>query len=286
MDSPVWFITGASSGFGLQIAKEALSRGHKVIAAARTPSKIASLEALGATLLALDVTSPESTIQDAVDRAHAVHGKLTHVVNSAGYILDGTVEEASAEDVRALYDTNVFGVHKVSRAAAPHLRAQGYGVIINFGSLGSWAGHAGCAHYCATKFAVSGLTEGLDMELAPFGVRACIVEPGYFRTGFLNAGARTAPATRIEAYETGAAGEVMKALDAYNNNQPGDPIRGAKVLVDALTGTGAAEGKELPGRLVLGSDCVGVIRKKCNDTLALVNEWESIAVSTDFPKDA
>lgn len=284
MDSPVWFITGASSGFGLLMAKEALARGHKVIAAARNPAKIDNLAALGATVVTLDVTSPEEEIKSVVDASHAIHGRLTHIVNAAGYILDGAVEEATADDVRRLYETNVVGVHKVCRAVTPYLRAQGHGYIINFGSIGSWAGHAACAHYCATKWAVSGFTEGLALELEHFGVRAIIVELGYFRTGFLNDGARTSPATKIDAYKTGPTGDLMKLLDDFNNNQPGDPLKGSKILVDLLTGTGVGEGRELPGRVVLGSDVVATIRKKCADTLALVDEWEAVALSTDFPK--
>ncbi|OLN81705.1 putative oxidoreductase YusZ [Colletotrichum chlorophyti] len=282
MDSPVWFITGASSGFGLEIAKEALTRGHRVIATARSPSKLSDLASAGADLLPLDVTADEATVTDTVNKAFAIHGKVTHVINSAGYILDGTIEEASAQEVFDQYNTNVLGTLKVCRAAAPHLRAQGFGVVVNIGSVGSWHGGAAVALYCSTKAAVSILTEGLREELKPFGVDVCSLEPGYFRTGFLNAGARTTAKLSVDAYSQGAAAEYKNLLDVANNNQPGDPIKGARVVVDVMTKSGAAEAREIPIRLALGTDCMAGIREKCKNTMALLNEWEPISASTDF----
>ncbi|CRK11011.1 hypothetical protein BN1723_009218, partial [Verticillium longisporum] len=282
MDISVWFITGASSGFGFEIAKVALARSHKVIATARNTTKLARLADLGATVIPLDVTAPESTIRAALAEAHGLHGQLTHVVNSAGYVLDGAVEECTADEVAAMYATNVLGTHKVTRAAAPYLRAQGAGVVANFGSLGSWVGSAACAHYCATKWAVSGLSEGLAQELGPFGVDVCVVEPGYFRTGFLNAGARLHAEERLGAYRDGPAAEKMADLDRSNDNQAGDPVKAAEVIVDVLTRSGMAEGRAIPLRLVLGTDCLATVRQKCKDTVALLDEWQAVSASTDF----
>ncbi|KAG7132405.1 Oxidoreductase BOA17 like protein [Verticillium longisporum] len=257
MDISVWFITGASSGFGFEIAKVALARSHKVIATARNTTKLARLADLGATVIPLDVTAPESTIRAALAEAHGLHGQLTHVVNSAGYVLDGAVEECTADEVAAMYATNVLGTHKVTRAAAPYLRAQGAGVVANFGSLGSW-------------------------ELGPFGVDVCVVEPGYFRTGFLNAGARLHAEERLGAYRDGPAAEKMADLDRSNDNQAGDPVKAAEVIVDVLTRSGMAEGRAIPLRLVLGTDCLATVRQKCKDTVALLDEWQAVSASTDF----
>ncbi|KAI8242575.1 Oxidoreductase BOA17 [Colletotrichum sp. SAR 10_77] len=282
MESPVWFITGASSGFGFEIAKEALARGHKVIATARNPSKISALASSGADLLPLDVTADEASVTDTVNKAFTLHGKLTHVINSAGYVLDGTVEEADAKEAFDQFNTNVLGTLKVCRAAAPHLRAQGFGVVVNIGSLGTWESCAAAGLYCATKAAVSNLTEAFRDELSPFGVDVCALEPGYFRTGFLNPGARIKAKVDLDAYQTGPAGNYKKLLNDADNHQPGDPVKGARVVVDVFTKSGVAGGREIPMRLVLGTDCLAAVRKKCQETLALMDEWESITTTTDF----
>lgn len=282
MESPVWFITGASSGFGFEIAKEALARGHKVIATARNPSKISALSSSGADLLPLDVTANEASVTDTVNKAFALHGKVTHVINSAGYVLDGTVEEADAKEAFDQVNTNVLGTLKVCRAAAPHLRAQGFGVVVNIGSLGTWESCAAAGLYCATKAAVSNLTEAFRDELSPFGVDVCALEPGYFRTGFLNPGARIKAKVDLDAYQTGPAGNYKKLLNDADNHQPGDPVKGARVVVDVFTKSGVAGGREIPIRLVLGTDCLAAVRKKCQETLTLMDEWESITTTTDF----
>ncbi|KAL0935159.1 retinol dehydrogenase 8 [Colletotrichum truncatum] len=282
MESPVWFITGASSGFGFEIAKEALARGHRVIATARNTSKISSLATAGADLLPLDVIADEATVTDIVNKAFTIYGKVTHVINSAGYALEGTVEEADAKEAFDQFNTNVLGTLKVCRAAAPHLRAQGFGVIVNIGSLGSWESCAAAGLYCATKAAVSNLTEAFRDELSPFGVVVCALEPGYFRTGFLNPGARLKSKVDLDAYNVGPAGEYKKLLDSADNHQPGDPVKGARVVVDVMTKSGIAAGREIPIRLVLGTDCLAAVRRKCKETLALMDEWESISGTTDF----
>ncbi|TDZ30469.1 Oxidoreductase BOA17 [Colletotrichum spinosum] len=282
MDSPVWFITGASSGFGLEIAKEALARGHRVIATARNPSKLSALASAGADVMALDVRADEAAVASAVDEAFALHGKITHVVNSAGYALEAAVEEASAQEAADQFGTNVLGTVKVCRAAARHLRAQRFGAVVNFGSLGSWRGGPAVALYCATKAAVSNLTEGLRDELGYFGVDVCVVEPGYFRTGFLNPGARILAGGQLDVYGEGPSGEYKELMDSADNNQAGDPVKGSRAVVDVMTSSGPAEGRKIPVRLVLGTDCLAAIRKKCRETLALLDEWEPVSGSTDY----
>jgi NAD(P)-dependent dehydrogenase (short-subunit alcohol dehydrogenase family) len=157
-------------------------------------------------------------------------------------------------------------------------------VIANFGSIASWHGVPASGLYAATKWAVSGLTEALRAEVAPFGIQVTVIEPGYFRTGFLNAGARIKSGVQLDAYDNTAVGDIRKMLDVVNNNQPGDVKKGAKVIVDVLTQTGVAEGKEIPIRLVLGSDGDEWIRGKLVSTDKLLTEWKDVIYSTDYPK--
>ncbi|KAI8691571.1 hypothetical protein NCS56_00150000 [Fusarium sp. Ph1] len=244
--SSVWLITGAGIGFGKAIALSTLKRGHRVVAAARRLSVLSDL------------------------------------VNSAAYVLESTCEEASEKEVFDEFKTNVFGTIKLCRAVIPYFRAQSHGGIANFGSLGSRVGSPATSFYNVTKWAVSGFTEALAAELRPFGIVVTSIEPGQFRTAFLNADKRKKSARRMEdVYANTGAEEYRALLDATDNNQLGYVNRGAEIVVDVLTTSGVAEGKEVPVRLVLGKDCVNVVRGKCESTLQLMNEWEGVAVSTD-----
>lgn len=170
----------------------------------------------------------------------------------------------------------------VSKAFLPYLRAtEGHRTISNFGSIGSWRGGAGYGLYSGTKWACSGISESMYHELAPLGIAVTIIEPGYFRTGFLNAGAQIKSEKRIKEYDQTAVGKVRAVLDEVNNNQPGDVVKGVKVIVDILTKSGAAEGKEVPIRVILGKDCAAGVREKIEDTVKLLDEWESITTRTD-----
>ncbi|KAK4191748.1 putative oxidoreductase YusZ [Podospora australis] len=289
--TPIWLITGASSGFGEAIAREALSRGHRVIATARSTGKLASLQALGAAVLSLDVTASEVDLAAVVKTAAEIYGGgITHVANCAGYILEGAIEEASQEEIHDLFNTNVFGTCNMARAVAPYLRgaaAEGKGkvtpALATFGSLGSWSSGAAVALYCSTKFAVSGLTEGLYEELKPFGINVCCFEPGYTRTGFLSevGDHRVKTGRQLGVYKGTGAAETREAMNAYNGKQPGDVDNCARVIVDVLTQTGVGEGKEVPVRLLLGTDCLQVVREKCRATLELVEGWEGVTLLAD-----
>jgi NAD(P)-dependent dehydrogenase (short-subunit alcohol dehydrogenase family) len=170
----------------------------------------------------------------------------------------------------------------VIKAFLPYIRAApSERTISNFGSVGSWRGGAGYALYTGTKWACSGISEALRAELAPLGVAVTVIEPGYFRTGFLNAGAQVKSEKRIQEYDDTVVGQVRATLDKVNNNQPGDVVKGSKVLVDVLTRTGVADGKEIPMRVILGSDCASVVRAKCAETIELLDEWEDITTRTN-----
>lgn len=177
------------------------------------------------------------------------------------------------------FNVNVFGVVNLTRAVLPHMRHQKSGTIAHFGSLGSWRGGPAAGIYCATKWAITGFTESLREEVAPFNIEVVSIEPGYFRSGFLNPGARFSTKERIKDYDDTAVGAVRAALEKTDNNQPGNVELGCKVCVDVLT-----SGKPVPIRLVLGSDAQAVIRKKCEETLALLDEQKEMSCSTDYPK--
>ncbi|KAF2270071.1 NAD(P)-binding protein [Lojkania enalia] len=280
--TPVWFITAASSGFGKYMAFEALHRGHKVIASARSTTRIQDLKDAGADIVALDVTSPLPELQKIAKEANDKYGYITHLVNAAGYILVGAVEETSPEEDYDTFNTNVFGTLNVSKAFLPYLRATpGEKTIANFGSIASWRAGAGYGLYNGTKFAISGISEAMREELAPFNVKVTVIEPGYFRTGFLNAGARVESKQHIQAYDDSLVGQLRQQLVKTDNQQRGDVVKGAKVCVDILTHSGLAEGKDIPQRVALGSDSPPTIRGKMKDTEELLAEWDSITTNTD-----
>jgi NAD(P)-dependent dehydrogenase (short-subunit alcohol dehydrogenase family) len=285
VDTPVWLITATSSGFGKEIALNALKRGHKVIATGRSPNKLTALEEAGAFVLKLDVVAPLDELKKVAEEANAKYGRIDILVNAAGYILEGAIEEATPEQTFDNFNTNVFGMLNVTRAVLPYMRKQRSGVIAGFGSLGSWRGGPAGGIYCATKWACSGLIESLRPELEPFGISATVIEPGYFRSGFLNVGAKISTAV-IQDYEDTAVGAMRKLFATVDNKQPGDVSKGAEVIVDVLTKSGSAEGKQIPLRLVLGSDCQKAIREKIASTTELLDEWKDISYSTDYPVES
>lgn len=170
----------------------------------------------------------------------------------------------------------------VSKAFIPYLRATpGEKTISNFGSIASWAGGAGYSLYNGTKWACSGISEAMRMELEPFDIKVTVIEPGYFRTGFLNPEAQISSAVRIKEYDDTYVGQLRAGLKATDNNQPGDVAKGSKILIDILTHTGLAEGKDIPVRVALGSDSPPAIREKLQATEALLKEWDPITTNTD-----
>jgi NAD(P)-dependent dehydrogenase (short-subunit alcohol dehydrogenase family) len=271
-----WFITGASRGFGALIAQEALEKGDAVVATARDPKSITKRPGNHPNLLAvaLDVTQ-ESQAHAAAKAAIERFGRIDVLVNNAGYGLLGAVEEASAEEIESVYRTNVFGLLAVTRAILPHMRRQRSGRILNISSVGGYRGYAGWGVYCSTKFAVEGLSEALAQELAPLGVHVTAVEPGYFRTDFLDQSSLSTVPNVIDDYHQSAGATRDRATDV-NHQQPGDPAKLAKVLV------AFADTPNPPVRLPLGSDTVAAIEQKDAQTAQILAAWRATAVSTDF----
>ncbi|WHT20531.1 oxidoreductase [Crossiella sp. CA-258035] len=272
-----WFITGASRGFGLEIARQALDRGDSVIATARDPKAVlAALPGHGERLLAvpLDVTD-EAAAARAVADGVARFGRIDVLVNNAGRGLLGTVEELSDAEVRAVFDTNVFGLLSVTRAVLPVFRAQRAGKILNISSVGGVVSWGGWGAYCGTKFAVEAFSESLRLELAPLGVQVTSVQPGPFRTDFLDSSSLVRAATVIEDYA--ATGGVMRNwADDTNHSQQGDPVKAAEVMI-AVT-----DREVLPARLPLGSSAVADIEAHLAEVARELEEVRALAVSTDF----
>lgn len=274
----VWFITGASRGLGREIAKAALEAGDFVVATARAARSVEESFGQRDDLLAvsLDVTD-EDAAKAAIAAAVARFGRIDVLVNNAGFGVIGAVEETSGADVRRLYETNVFGLLAVTRAALPQLRSQRSGHILNLSSVGGYQSGPGFGVYCSTKFAVEGITEALHGELAPLGISVTVVEPGYFRTEFLESKSVVESDTVISDYAD-TSGKVRAFAKTVSLNQPGDPVRLARVVVE-LT-----RAKNPPLRLPLGTDTVGAIEAKHAFVTSELAAWRSVAVSTDFPK--
>jgi NAD(P)-dependent dehydrogenase (short-subunit alcohol dehydrogenase family) len=273
--SKVWFITGASRGFGVLMAKDALARGDSVVATARNPQSVT--DALGAhpNLLALrlDVTQEAAAVlaaRAAVDR----FGRIDVLVNNAGYGLLGAVEEASDAEVRALYDTNVFGLLNVTRAVLPYMRKQGSGHVMNMSSVGGYTAHAGWGVYGSTKFAVEGISEAMAEEVRPLGIHVTVVEPGYFRTGFLEGNSLVSTREQMADY-AGTVGAMRTFAASVSLKQPGDPRKLSQAILKL------ADAARPPVRLMLGSDTVRMVREKNRFVEQELGEWIALSLSTD-----
>lgn len=274
----VWFITGASRGFGLDIAKVALERGDSVVASARNPQAVRdALPDAGEHLLTveLDVNRPEQ-VTAAVDTAIAAFGRIDVLVNNAGRGLVGAIEETSDAEARAVFDVNVFGLLAVTREVLPHLRTQRSGLVVNLSSVGGFVAWAGWGLYCATKFALEGISEAMRLELAPLGVSVVAVEPGPFRTDFLDGSSLHIAEEQIADYQ--ASGGAARVWATGNNQaQAGDPRRAAEIIV------GLADRDDLPERIQLGANAVDSVGAKLEQTARDLENWRDIALSADFP---
>jgi NADP-dependent 3-hydroxy acid dehydrogenase YdfG len=275
MTTKTWFITGASSGFGRAFAEHALAQGHNVVATARKISTLASIAATAperVLALSLDVTR-QSEADAAIKAAVARFGRIDVLVNNAGYGLVGAFEETSDGELRALMDTNFFGAMNVTRAALSTLRAQKSGAIVNISSLGGQMSFAGFSAYSATKFAIEGVSEALAQELAPFGVKVLIAEPGQFRTNLAGPSMRHMPV--MEAYRD-VVGGTREFAHNMNGTQEGDPRKAAAAIEAAI------DAANTPLRLQLGADAVEMVREHSATLLKDLAAWEVLARGTRF----
>jgi NAD(P)-dependent dehydrogenase (short-subunit alcohol dehydrogenase family) len=274
----IWFITGASTGFGRLLAEEVLKAGGKVIATARKLDKIVDLEKQypkTAKALVLDVTDA-GQIDSAVAQAVAHFGRVDVLVNNAGYGVAGAIEEVSEAEFMPMFETNVFGLIRVTRAFLPHLREQRSGHILNLSSIGGVVASAGMGYYNASKFAVEGLSEALAAELAPLGIHVTVVEPGPFRTDFLGRSGVVAE-ERIGDYDN-TAGNMRKYFAENDGKQPGDPLRAVHAMIQVV------ESPTPPLRLLLGKAALTRLRGKLDTWQKEIGAWERVTVGADFPE--
>jgi NAD(P)-dependent dehydrogenase (short-subunit alcohol dehydrogenase family) len=274
----VWFITGASTGFGRLLAEQVLANGGRVIATARNVGHIAELAERHpdtAKVFALDVTKPEQ-IESVAAHAIAAFGRIDVLVNNAGYGLAGGIEEATEAEFLPVFETNVLGLIRVTRAFLPQFRAQRAGHVINLSSIAGLVGQAGWGYYNASKFAVEGFSEALAAELAPLGVHVTIVEPGPFRTDFL--GRSGVLAERVIPDYAESVGKTREYFHSMPGKQPGDPQKAIRAIVDLV------ESDKPPLHLVLGALAYNRFKAKLDHWRKELAEHESVSLGADFPE--
>jgi NAD(P)-dependent dehydrogenase (short-subunit alcohol dehydrogenase family) len=274
----VWFITGASTGFGRLLAEEVLKAGGRVVATARKPEQIAHLVQQypeTARAFALDVTKPaqiEAVAKDAV----AAFGRIDVLVNNAGYGIAGGIEEAEESEFLPVFETNVLGLIRVTRAFLPQFRQQRSGNILMLSSIAGLAGGAGWGYYNASKFAVEGFSEALAQEMAPLGVKVTIVEPGPFRTDFLG---RSAAVIKREIPDyADTAGTARGYVSGQAGKQQGDPLKAVHAMMDV------ADSPDPPLHLILGAMAYNRFKGKLERWQEEMAKYESVTLGADFPE--
>jgi NAD(P)-dependent dehydrogenase (short-subunit alcohol dehydrogenase family) len=275
--SDVWFITGCSTGFGRELAKLVLDRGFRVVVTARDPGKIQDL-IVGregrALALKLDVTN-FAEVTEAVKKAEATFGSVDVLVNNAGYGYLGALEESEEPEIRAMVETNFFGLARTIHEVIPAMRRRRRGFVVNISSIGGLVGLPGVGYYNATKFAVEGLSEALAKEVAPLGIKVLVVEPGPFRTDWAGRSLKRSSLHIPEYSET--AGATRERISGGSGKQVGDPVRAGEAILKAL------ESDNMPLHLVLGKIALDVARAKIEKLRAELDAWEETSLSADFP---
>ena len=279
-DNPTWFITGCSSGFGRELGKAVIARGWNVVLTAREPATLDDLMAEAgdrAIALRLDVTDGDE-IQAAIAEAKTRFGGIDVLVNNAGYCYASVIETATEADVRAMFETNFFGLVRLSQAVIPMMRTQRRGHIFNIGSIAGVLSGASSGFYSATKHAVEAFTEALADECAAFGIKVTVVEPGTFSTDFISRSLKQTPA-RIPEYQA-AVGAFLARPDALlGHRRLGDPARGAAAILDCSL-------LEMPPlRLPLGMDACPRMEQAIHQRLTDLVAWRDVAASAAFPAD-
>jgi NAD(P)-dependent dehydrogenase (short-subunit alcohol dehydrogenase family) len=277
--TPVWFITGCSTGFGRELAQQVLARGWRAVVTARDAGSVADIVAAApdrALALPLDVTRDDQ-IASAVQAAQQRFGAIDVLVNNAGYGYQSSIEEGVEAEIRAQFDANVFGLFALTRAVLPGMRAKRAGRIISITSLAGFIGYQGSGYYAASKHAVEGWSDALAAEVAPLGIHVSCVEPGPFRTDWAGRSLKQTPSRIADYAETAAA--RLKATAERSGSQAGDPVRGAAAMI-ALAEMGAP-----PRHLLLGSMSYDAVTAMLKKKLADIEAHRALSVGADFPAE-
>ncbi len=272
-EKKVWFITGASSGFGRAFAEHALGQGYNIVIGARRMDRLQQIVELApdrVLAIAFDVNNHQQ-VEQAVIATLDRFSRVDVLINNAGYSVVGAIEETSESELRAQMETNFFGAIAITRAFLPALRKQKSGAIVNMSSLGGQVSVPGFGAYSASKFALEGASEALAQEMRPFGVKVLIVEPGAFRTELAGSAMKHMP--EIEAYSD-TVGETRKFAHSMDASQEGDPFKAARAIEIAL------DNAETPLRLQLGEDAINSVRTHSETLLSDMAMWEAIALDT------
>ncbi len=278
VSNKVWLVTGASTGFGRELVEYLLAQGARVVGTARRVEGLKELEAKypkTALVAWMDVTD-QKQVESAVSAAVQRFGRVDVLVNNAGYGMVGAVEESAEGEFRPMFETNVFGLIRVTQAVLPQMRKQGSGHIVNVSSIGGLVATPGFGLYNATKFAVEGFSEALAQEVKPLGITVTIVEPGPFRTKFLGKAGGEA-AAHIPAYD-GTAGKMRAYYTEQDGKQPGDPQKAAEAIVKAV------EAEQPPLHLLLGGSTLPRVKSKIEALEKDIAAWESVTVGADYSK--
>ena len=275
--SKVWYITGASQGLGLTLVKKLLDDGYRVAATSRDAHALSRSVGLidreRFLPLAVDLTNPDC-IDESIQQTLAAFGQIDVAVNNAGYGMAGTVEEIAEQDIRNIFNVNVFATIEVVKKVLPVMRNQKSGYIINIGSVAGFAGAPGWSVYSATKAAVAAFSEVIALDVKDFGIKVTVVEPSGFRTGFLTGNSLALTTTKIDGYEA-----VKNTQDRYlssNGQQPGDPDKAAEIFIEL------AENRQPPMHLFLGNDAYNRASEKLTNMGSELERWKATTIGADF----
>ena len=275
--NPVWLITGCSTGFGRELAKHVIERGYRTVVTARNPDEVKDLAAKGEVLaLKLDVTD-QGQIDAAIKATEEKFGRIDVLVNNAGIGYFAAVEESEEDQIRRMFEINVFGLSRMIHAVLPGMRERRKGFIVNLSSIGGLRSFPSVGYYNATKFAVEGLSEALWQEVEPLGIKVMLVEPSGFRTDWAGRSANESK-RQIDDYAA-TAGAWRSQVRANSGKQPGDPVLAAHAIVEAMLSPNP------PHRLLLGNDAYQAATAKLEELRKEFSAWETVSRGADFPKE-